>query len=261
MKKTEDFLAGKDTQQYKLQNEQYDFPYHWAQFGDRFNHFSNYHGKIYYTVFMRHIMNVISDLAPSSILDIGCGDGVLLSHLQEEWIGTSWCGVDLSANAISFAKAFNKKVDWLCGDFQEVVGNNKYSLVTCTEVLEHIPDEMVSGFLYNMFSHVEEDGKVLITVPTISKPVSKKHFRHYSIELLEDELREAGVGYKVVSKHNYIKRTWLWNLYDRIFCGKRYYWKINYIESLAYGYFKRSASRVKDDYDGEKLIVVLENIS
>ena len=250
-------MTEKDTEQYMLQNEQYKFPYHWAQFEQRFNHFSNYHGKIYYTVFMRHVIDVIKELRPTSILDVGCGDGVLISTLQSEGIGVKWGGVDVSSEAIAFARAFNNHVEWFCGDFRDEV-NEEYNLITCTEVLEHIPDEMISGFIQGLFDKLKIGGKLLITVPTIAMPVSPKHFRHYSIELLEKELKEVGVAYRMVKKHNYIKRTWLWNSYMRIFFCGQVFCRINWLESKAYGYFKWCASRCKNDLDGEKLIVVLE---
>lgn len=80
------------TEQYKRQNSQYKFPYHWVQFENNCDLISNYHGKVYYTVFMRHVIEVIKELSPSSILDVGCGDGVLISTLQKEGIGKYWGG-------------------------------------------------------------------------------------------------------------------------------------------------------------------------
>lgn len=250
-------MEEKNAEQYKLQNEQYKFPYHWAQFEQNFNHFSNYCGKIYYTVFMRHVMDVIKELAPTSILDVGCGDGVLISTLQREGVGTEWSGTDLSYEAIAFARAFNNHVEWYCGDFRDEVADKKYNLITCTEVLEHIPDEMLSGFIQGLFDKLEPCGKLLITVPTIAKPVHKKHFRHYSIDLLEEELKETGVSYRILQKHNYIKRTWLWNCYMKIFFLGPISFRIHWLDERAYGYFKWCASRCKNDLEEEKLIVIL----
>ena len=249
------------TEQYKRQNSQYKFPYHWAQFENNCDLVSNYHEKIYYTVFMRHVIEVIKGLRPSSILDVECGDGVLIATLQKEGVGKYWGGVDVSEEAIAFARAFNNQVEWFCGDFREAVGDKKHSLITCTEVLEHIPDEMLNGFIRGLFDKLEQNGKILITVPTIARSVRPKHFRHYSIDLLESELQKAGVRYRIVSKHNYIKRTWLWNLYDKIFFGKWIFWRVTFIERLALKYFKRCASRCHSDSEGEKLIVVLEKKS
>lgn len=246
-----------ETEQYRLQNSQYKFPYHWAQFELYFDHFSNYNGKIYYSVFMRHVIEVIKELGPSSVLDVGCGDGVLMSALQTERIGTAWAGADLSSEAIAFARAFNSQVEWFCGDFRTEV-DKKYSLVTCTEVLEHIPEEMLNKFIQGLFDKMEENGKLLITVPTIAKPVHPKHFRHYSVDLLENELKDAGVNYRVVSRHNYIKRTWLWNLYTRIFYKGRIFCRIHWLDQKAYRYFKHCAKKCNGDSDGEKLIVILE---
>lgn len=166
----------------------------------------------------------------------------------------------MSAEAIAFAKAFNNQVEWFCGDFRDVINGQRYSLITCTEVLEHIPEELINGFICGLFDKLEQYGKVVITVPTIANPVHPKHFRHYSAEILEEELHKAGVSYKILDRHNYIKRTWIWNLYDRIFFGKKIFWRINCVEHLMYRYFKKCASKCIGDQDGEKLIVVLEKV-
>lgn len=250
-------MQEEETLEYKIQNEQYKFPYHWAQFEQNIDLLSKHLGKTYYTVFMRHVIEIIKELKPISILDVGCGDGVLISTLQKEKVGSVWGGADLSAEAIAFAKAFNNKVEWFCGDFRDEV-NKKYSLVTCTEVLEHIPDEMLSGFIQGLFDKLESDGKILITVPTIAKPVHPKHFRHYTMALLEEELKEAGINYRIISSHNYIKRTWLWNCYVKVFFRESVFCRIRWLDGKAFGYFKRCASRCHGDLDGEKLIAIFE---
>ena len=53
-------------------------------------------------------------------------------------------GVDPSAKAIAFARAFNPYADVMAGDVAQV--SAQHDVVTAVEVFEHVPDEEVGPF-------------------------------------------------------------------------------------------------------------------
>jgi SAM-dependent methyltransferase len=77
-------------------------------------------------------------LQPRTIVEIGCGDGSLLVHLDE--IATV-DGFELSANAAEHARARGvaRRVEAFDG-FNVPVADDEYDLAVLSHVIEHVPD-------------------------------------------------------------------------------------------------------------------------
>ena len=73
------------------------------------------------------------------ILDLGCGDGRLLSSLPK---GISYLGVDYSENRIKKAKENYPEADFVCRNIYEFLESDTdtYNLIACFELLEHLAD-------------------------------------------------------------------------------------------------------------------------
>jgi SAM-dependent methyltransferase len=82
----------------------------------------------------------LNDLAPTSILDFGCGEGFLTEALRAEGAPLNgYLGVDLRADAIDDARARNPKQAFLVADlFDPVALAPKYDVVLASQVLEHL---------------------------------------------------------------------------------------------------------------------------
>jgi 2-polyprenyl-3-methyl-5-hydroxy-6-metoxy-1,4-benzoquinol methylase len=93
-------------------------------------------------------------------------------------------GVDLSENAIAFAKAFNPDAEIICKSIYDL--SKKYQMVTVIEVLEHIEDKKIEEFVESLTKVMFLDTHLLVTVPTINVPLNKKHYRHYNLKKLID---------------------------------------------------------------------------
>lgn len=78
---------------------------------------------------------IVRDLHPTSVLDAGCAMGFLVEELRKR--GVDAAGIDVSEYAISEA---HESVAEHCrvGSLTEPLGG-RYDLITCIEVLEHIP--------------------------------------------------------------------------------------------------------------------------
>jgi len=133
---------------------------------------------------MSFAIELIRSNSPTSLLDIGCGDGRLI-HMIKPLI-PRLIGVDLSDRAVDFARAFNPDVEFVCDDIATI--SEEFAWVTLIEVLEHIPDDQLTTFVENVARIVQADGHLLISVPTVNVSLNRKHYRHYNLALLKDTI-------------------------------------------------------------------------
>ncbi len=176
-----------DNPLFGLQEMFYEFPYHYLariDDGKSFRLHRELTWGLDYMTYVSFIAELIGRNHPESLLDVGCGDGRLIHMIKS--LVPRISGVDLSERAIAFARAFNPDVDFLCGDVAQV--SEKYAWVTLVEVMEHIPDHQMPEFVRNIARLVQDDGLLLISVPTVNTPLNKKHYRHYNLPLLKDTL-------------------------------------------------------------------------
>lgn len=90
--------------------------------------------------FNRELVRVVRELAPTEILDVGCGEGYTLGALRAGGITCPMSGIDFSAEAIELAKKRVPDATFQVEDALVVAeAGRKYDLVIMTEVLEHIP--------------------------------------------------------------------------------------------------------------------------
>ena len=84
------------------------------------------------------------ELEGKTLLDVGCGGGILAEALHDK--GAIVTGIDAAGPGIEIARHHAKKNNKLI-DYQESTAEDliqksseKYDVVTCLEVLEHVPD-------------------------------------------------------------------------------------------------------------------------
>ena len=86
------------------------------------------------------LARIADDVLPGKVLDVGCGTGFLIGHLQKEAVdGTSFTGVDIIVDD-------DTRERYSTAIFQEgqvealPYADNVFDTVICTHVLEHILD-------------------------------------------------------------------------------------------------------------------------
>jgi|GEM_PF-121131 len=101
-----------------------------------------------YGPFSRHlrriIKNLIRPLAFHSVLDVGCGQGSLLWELQAQFPHMKPTGTDLSMKALDLARRRVPEGEFHVSDLAQESLEDKFDLVICSEVLEHIPDDQTA---------------------------------------------------------------------------------------------------------------------
>ena len=126
------------------------------------------------------------------ILDFGCGDGKISAELSRLVPKGSVTGVDISSGMIDFAHIkfpsyayprleFKKLKSPTFGD---LAGSNEYDLICAFSVFHQITDPLTT--LKNLLSHLRQDGKLIMIIPTGSSSAffqaAREMFSHYQIE-------------------------------------------------------------------------------
>lgn len=107
-----------------------------------------------------------------SVLDVGVGLGEMLECFHRGNI--DYLGIDISESTINFCKKYNcmqvcDVSKWLAGNLK------KYGLITCLDVLEHVPKDEINLFLRSLYDALEKDGILILQVPNLQSPFGFLH--------------------------------------------------------------------------------------
>jgi len=110
-----------------------------------------------------------TNLENLNILDVGCGGGILSESLAK--LGANVTGIDLSPDAIETAKnhaqTANPKlnINYDLISIENFANNknnlNKFDVITCMELLEHVPDP--AAILFNIKKLLTPNGIVFLS--------------------------------------------------------------------------------------------------
>lgn len=99
--------------------------------------------------FFHTINTFVDSISPNRILDVGCGEGMVLEQLRKDLFVPS-LGIDLDPDRIHLAKDQAGDIPFIIGNAQELpFGDNSIDLVMFLEVLEHVgePDTVLQEAL------------------------------------------------------------------------------------------------------------------
>ena len=140
----------------------------------------------------RFIFKLLKGLSFQTMLDAGCGTGVLLQKIHEKYPHVKLTGSEYSGQGLEFARKRLPDSEFMTMDLSKQSLDQKFDLITCIDVLEHIPDDR--GALRNLF---QMSGKyVILSVPLgpLFKEEAERlgHVHGYSRQEFEEKIREAG---------------------------------------------------------------------
>lgn len=117
------------------------------------------------------------------VLDVGVGNGYLLSYFQKRGFETAGYEYDKELVALLNSKDDTRWLNIKEGDITKLSGNAQYDVVVCTDVIEHIKDDQKA--VKNLYSFVKPGGILVIGVPAFQFLFGKRdvmwgHYRRYS---------------------------------------------------------------------------------
>jgi len=119
------------------------------------------------------LWTVVVDRIPrtASVLEIGCGPGQLAAYLQERGVA-KYVGFDFSPQAIKMAQERYPSLEFHVGNAfaTDLLDSVDYDLVICTEVLEHIEEDL------RVVRRVRPGVRCLLTVPSFPYFSHVRHF-------------------------------------------------------------------------------------
>lgn len=134
------------------------------------------------------ILKLLSPVKGRRLLDIGCGQGLLLKEAQR--LGIDACGIDISSEAIKLASANSPSSDIICGDAHRLNWDDDYfDYITNIGSLEHF--EKPELCFKEMKRVINKDGKVCIMLPNLY------YYRHIIDKVLSNK---APTSYQIIER-------------------------------------------------------------
>lgn len=140
----------------------------------------------------RFIFQLLSSISFNSILDAGCGTGILLSQIQQKYPHIHPTGSEYSSHGLEFAKKRLPDAEFYVLDLSRENLAKQFDLITCIDVLEHIPDD--GAALKNLLAMTA--GYLVLSVPLgplFSVEAERMgHVHGYSRAELNEKIKKAG---------------------------------------------------------------------
>ena len=179
------------SKQQSLQENMYDYPYHYIPTwdGKDFSQTQVLDWGYEYLSYLYFVLDKVNELGFKSLLDIGCGDGRFLFEVNRAVSDKRLVGMDYSKRAIECAKIMEPDVEWVHGNVNERdIFDTSFDIVTLIEVLEHVVPDDIPSFLKGISDYLDNDGRLVITVPSSNIPTDEKHYQHFDLESLSGTL-------------------------------------------------------------------------
>lgn len=144
------------------------------------------------------LLSLIDEHHPGRVVDLGCGNGLLLSEIHRCHPTTALCGIDLSPAQVEQNRARLPGIRWFAADLTDASGLlaelcGKFDAVIASELVEHVDDAEV--VLRNARLLASQGGFLFLS--TQSGPIREMerivgHVRHFSRDHTRALLMQAG---------------------------------------------------------------------
>lgn len=163
-------------------------------------------------VYLRNITRLVQRAQPARLLDVGCGEGVVLRHLDRHLSGITAIGLDVDGTGLRVAQSQNS-VSLVQGSVYALpFATGSFDLVLCCEVLEHVDDPDAALAELSRVS----GNRVLLSVPhepiwRIANMARLKYLRHFGNTTGHIQHWTRWAFLRLVRRHLDIAevRTWL----------------------------------------------------
>lgn len=133
----------------------------------------------------------------STVLDVGCGSGVL-SHLLSQK-GCKVTGVDIDKNRVNFCKKEYPYITFLQEDILKLNLKERFDYVVCLDTLEHLNNIEIA--VKNLKKHMKINGSLIVGVPTRIYLTLEPIFNFIK------KLKHPNEGFDNIGTHHYVKKS------------------------------------------------------
>jgi 2-polyprenyl-6-hydroxyphenyl methylase/3-demethylubiquinone-9 3-methyltransferase len=165
----------------------------------------------------------ITEIKGKNILDIGCGGGILSFSMAKN--GANVVGIDPSKKLINIASNHTKKFKYnlkflhmTMEDYIEKIGN-KFDIITCMELIEHIKDPVIFVKMIKMI--LKRNGKIFFS--TINRNINSYIKAIFLAEYIFNIIPRGTHNFK-----KFIKPSELNNILNKINCNMVHLQGFNY---------------------------------
>lgn len=147
---------------------------------------------------VRTILSLLRENPPGALIDLGCGNGLLLEEIGEAFPDTGLAGVDISEPQVEENSRL-AAVEWQSRDLQQTISADdhlasRFDAVIAAEIIEHLDDP--EALLRNA-RVLARPGRSRLIVTTQSGPMRETerrvgHRQHFTAASLRELLERTG---------------------------------------------------------------------
>lgn len=141
----------------------------------------------------------------SSLLEVGCGTGFVLSGIARAFPGARLVGSEIFPAGLAFAAQRVPDVQLFQADARRLPYVEEFEIVAAFDVLEHVKEDQI--VLNNLYRAVRPGGGCLVTVPQhqwlwSSVDDEACHVRRYDAEELHRKIES--VGFRILASTSFV---------------------------------------------------------
>lgn len=215
-----------------IQEEEYDFPYHHLVSITPFSETRHLFWGYKYAAYLEKILDTLKQFKFESLIEIGCGDGKVITEIARRFPDKKYTGTDYSEKSLQFARAFSPAIPFS----KYLPLNEKFDGFVLVEVLEHINPVDMNSFLDSICANLNEKGFGIITTPCDNVPVNPKHYQHFNKDSIHKTL---GKHFEIVSFEYISALSFGVSLIQRLFANRLFILNDQFFVRKLYNLYKR----------------------
>lgn len=164
----------------------------------------DYHWDVYYKEkanwYVELVDITVNELPPKgTVLDVGCGDGLICSLLSQK--GLTVEGFDAEEVAIEYAKKHNPELELWVDKIEEVdLKDKKYDYMIAIDVIEHFK---YPNFLVQLFD-LSCKKYMLLSTDNPKRPLRRYDYHRISFDNLKQRFRNTKIDLLYETEESYL---------------------------------------------------------